>query len=168
MSDLAQVGFAARGYLAGPVPGPVLQSRVAFQLDDWSGGAYHPTMAGLRPGGMIAAAWAVFQHYGEAGFLTRTAHARHPPAPRDRGDCHFHVPAIRPCTWGFASTIDVSGGRRHGGAPLVRAGSSRPRRACSAHPDPCAGVDDPGDLREVADAIGRSGRTGEKRSNYAT
>jgi hypothetical protein len=24
------------------------------------------------------------------------------------------------------------------------------------------------DLREVADAIGRSGRTGEKRSNYAT
>ena len=37
---------------------------------DWPGGQYvSPTMAGTRPGGAIAAAWAVMQYLGEAGYL---------------------------------------------------------------------------------------------------
>ena len=50
-----------------------------FAYADWAGGVYAtPCLAGGRPGGTIAAAWAVFQYLGEEGFLalakkTRTA-----------------------------------------------------------------------------------------------
>lgn len=41
-----------------------------FGFDDWPGGVYAgPTMAGTRPGGPIAAAWAVMQHLGHDGYL---------------------------------------------------------------------------------------------------
>jgi len=41
-----------------------------FAFDDWPGGVYAgPTLAGTRPGGPIAAAWAVFQHLGHDGYL---------------------------------------------------------------------------------------------------
>jgi hypothetical protein len=37
---------------------------------DWSGGIYaSPTMTGTRPGGSIAAAWAIMNHLGEEGYL---------------------------------------------------------------------------------------------------
>ena len=50
-----------------------------FAYADWSGGVYAtPCLAGGRPGGNIAAAWAVLHYLGEEGFLalakkTRTA-----------------------------------------------------------------------------------------------
>jgi glutamate/tyrosine decarboxylase-like PLP-dependent enzyme len=48
-----------------------------FAYADWSGGVYAtPCLAGGRPGGVIAAAWAVFQYLGEEGFLALTKKAR--------------------------------------------------------------------------------------------
>jgi glutamate/tyrosine decarboxylase-like PLP-dependent enzyme len=41
-----------------------------FAYADWSGGVYAtPCLAGGRPGGNIASAWAVFHYLGEEGFL---------------------------------------------------------------------------------------------------
>jgi glutamate/tyrosine decarboxylase-like PLP-dependent enzyme len=41
-----------------------------FLYQDWPGGTYGSfAMAGARPGGPIAAAWAVMQHLGEEGYL---------------------------------------------------------------------------------------------------
>jgi hypothetical protein len=41
-----------------------------FATMDWPGGIYaSPTLAGTRPGGAIAAAWAVVNHLGEAGYV---------------------------------------------------------------------------------------------------
>jgi glutamate/tyrosine decarboxylase-like PLP-dependent enzyme len=40
-----------------------------FSYTNWSGGIYaSPTMAGTRPGGVIAAAWAILNHLGEDGY----------------------------------------------------------------------------------------------------
>ncbi|MFB6172697.1 MAG: aspartate aminotransferase family protein [Haloarculaceae archaeon] len=45
-----------------------------FAFDDWPGGVYAgPTMAGTRPGGPIAAAWAVLQRLGHEGYLDLAA-----------------------------------------------------------------------------------------------
>ena len=41
-----------------------------FVYTDWAGGIYaSPTMTGTRPGGAIAAAWAIMQYLGEDGYL---------------------------------------------------------------------------------------------------
>ncbi|MCO5243026.1 MAG: hypothetical protein M9927_04195 [Anaerolineae bacterium] len=41
-----------------------------FATTDWAGGIYaSPTMTGTRPGGAIAAAWAIMNYLGERGYL---------------------------------------------------------------------------------------------------
>jgi sphinganine-1-phosphate aldolase len=177
-ADLHKYGFAARGTSLVLYRDEVLQSRVAFQLDDWSGGAYRtPTMAGSRPGGMIAAAWAVFQRYGEAGFLDLNRTMLDTSLRLRRGIeaiPGFHVlgdPAMY--VWGFASdavdvmaVADAMAERRW---YLGRQLTTPPSLHVVLTPIHAPVVDDfLRDLREVADGIGRSGRTGEKRSNYAT
>ena len=48
-----------------------------FAYADWAGGVYAtPCLAGGRPGGIIAAAWAVFHHLGEEGLLSLAKKAR--------------------------------------------------------------------------------------------
>jgi glutamate/tyrosine decarboxylase-like PLP-dependent enzyme len=48
-----------------------------FMYADWPGGVYGtPSMAGGRPGGVLAAAWAVLNHLGEDGFLRLAQDAR--------------------------------------------------------------------------------------------
>ena len=48
-----------------------------FAYADWSGGVYAtPCLAGGRPGGNIASAWAVFHYLGEEGFLALAQKAR--------------------------------------------------------------------------------------------
>ncbi|MGD1925423.1 MAG: pyridoxal phosphate-dependent decarboxylase family protein [Paracoccaceae bacterium] len=43
--------------------------RATFKADAWPNGAFQTaTIAGTRPGGAVAAAWAVLNHLGEAGF----------------------------------------------------------------------------------------------------
>lgn len=67
--DLHKYGFTAKGASL------VLyrdQRGYAYQpfVFDWPGGRYtSPTMAGTRPGGAVAAAWAVMHYLGEAGYL---------------------------------------------------------------------------------------------------
>ena len=177
-ADLHKYGFAARGTSLVLYRDQALQSRVVFQLDDWAGGPYRtPTMAGSRPGGMIAAAWAVFQHYGEAGFLdlNRTMldtslrlrrGIEAIPGFRVLGDPAMYV-------WGFASdAIDVmavADGMAERRWYLGRQLTTPPSLHVVLTPLHAPVADDfLRDLREVAGAIGRSGRTGEKRSNYAT
>jgi glutamate/tyrosine decarboxylase-like PLP-dependent enzyme len=48
-----------------------------FAYADWAGGVYAtPCLAGGRPGGIIAAAWAVFHYLGQEGFLALAQKAK--------------------------------------------------------------------------------------------
>jgi glutamate/tyrosine decarboxylase-like PLP-dependent enzyme len=48
-----------------------------FAYADWSGGVYAtPCLAGARPGGTMAAAWAVMHYLGEEGFMALAQKAR--------------------------------------------------------------------------------------------
>ena len=48
--------------------------RATFKADSWPNGPFQTaTIAGTRPGGGVAAAWAVLNHLGETGF-TQAAH----------------------------------------------------------------------------------------------
>jgi glutamate/tyrosine decarboxylase-like PLP-dependent enzyme len=49
---------------------PELRRHQFFTYASWPGGIYaSPSMTGTRPGGAIAAAWAILNHLGEAGYL---------------------------------------------------------------------------------------------------
>lgn len=72
-ADLHKYGFAAKG------ASTVLYARAedfafqAFKFDDWQRGAYATqTFVGTRPGGAIAAAWAVMNYLGKSGYLGTT------------------------------------------------------------------------------------------------
>ena len=177
-ADLHKYGFAARGTSLILYRDQTLQRRVGFKLDDWSGGPYRtPTMAGSRPGGMIAAAWAVFQHYGEAGFLELNRTMLDTSQRLRRGIeaiPGFHVlgdPAMY--LWGFASdaidvmaVADAMAERRW---YLGRQLTTPPSLHVVLTPIHAPVVDGfLRDLREVAESIARSGRSGERRSSYAT
>jgi glutamate/tyrosine decarboxylase-like PLP-dependent enzyme len=68
--DLHKYAYAAKGasvilYRTGD-----LRRHQFFVYTDWSGGIYaSPTMAGTRPGGAIAAAWAIMNYLGQEGYL---------------------------------------------------------------------------------------------------
>ncbi|MGE0212063.1 MAG: aminotransferase class V-fold PLP-dependent enzyme [Parvibaculaceae bacterium] len=69
-ADLHKYGFAARGSSLILYRDKSLQELSRFVLNQWSGGPYGtPTMAGSRPGGVVAAAWAIMQYLGEEGYL---------------------------------------------------------------------------------------------------
>lgn len=69
-ADLHKYGFAARGTSLILYRDAVQQERCRFVLNQWSAGPYAtPTMAGSRPGGVVAAAWAIMQRLGEEGYL---------------------------------------------------------------------------------------------------
>lgn len=68
--DVHKYGFGARGTSVILYRDEGTQRDARFTLDDWAGGPYRTqTMAGSRPGGMVAAAWAVLNFYGEEGYL---------------------------------------------------------------------------------------------------
>ncbi len=70
--DLHKYGYAAKG--ASTVLYRERQYRDAqvFHFEDWPcGHMYTPTFAGTRPGGAIAAAWAVLHYLGREGYETR-------------------------------------------------------------------------------------------------
>ncbi|MEX0683283.1 MAG: aspartate aminotransferase family protein [Dehalococcoidia bacterium] len=69
-ADLHKYGYAARGASTVMYRDPKYRRYQFFAVTDWPGGLYgSPTMTGSRPGGAIAAAWAVLNYLGEAGFL---------------------------------------------------------------------------------------------------
>ena len=68
--DLHKYGYAAKGASVILYRHAALRRQQMFASTDWSGGIYaSPTMTGTRPGGAIAAAWAVMNYLGEAGYL---------------------------------------------------------------------------------------------------
>lgn len=68
--DLHKYGYAAKGASVILYRTPALRRFQFFVSTDWPGGIYvSPTMTGTRPGGSIAAAWAVMNYLGEERYL---------------------------------------------------------------------------------------------------
>lgn len=68
--DLHKYAYAAKGASVILYRDRALRRKQFHVYTDWSGGIYaSPTMAGTRPGGVIAAAWAIMNHLGEEGYL---------------------------------------------------------------------------------------------------
>lgn len=68
-ADLHKYGFTAKGASTFLVRSKELQRYQTFEFDDWPRGHYSsPTFTGTRPGGPIAAAWAVMSYLGLEGY----------------------------------------------------------------------------------------------------
>ncbi|MFT5174009.1 MAG: sphinganine-1-phosphate aldolase [Gammaproteobacteria bacterium] len=68
-ADLHKYGFAAKGASTIIYRSREEHSFQPFEFDDWPRGHYAvPTFAGTRPGGAVAAAWAVMRYLGEDGY----------------------------------------------------------------------------------------------------
>jgi glutamate/tyrosine decarboxylase-like PLP-dependent enzyme len=69
-ADIHKYGFAAKGASTLVYRDAALRQFQFFAHTEWPGGLYgSPSMTGTRPGGAIAAAWAVLHHLGEEGYL---------------------------------------------------------------------------------------------------
>ncbi len=69
-ADLHKYGYAAKGASVVLYRDNKLRRHQLFAYTDWPGGIYaSPTMAGTRPGGAIAAAWAIMNYLGEDGYV---------------------------------------------------------------------------------------------------
>ncbi len=69
-ADLHKYGYAAKGASVILYRHASLRRHQMTAYTDWPGGIYaSPTMLGTRPGGAIAAAWAVLNYLGEQGYL---------------------------------------------------------------------------------------------------
>ncbi|MEW5718094.1 MAG: aspartate aminotransferase family protein [Chloroflexota bacterium] len=68
--DLHKYAYAAKGASVILYKNRALRRHQYFVYADWLGGIYaSPTMCGTRPGGAIAAAWAILNYLGEEGYL---------------------------------------------------------------------------------------------------
>lgn len=69
-ADLHKYGYAAKGASAVLYRSRALRKHQFFAHGDWPGGLFaSPSILGTRPGGAIAAAWAVMNYLGEEGYL---------------------------------------------------------------------------------------------------
>jgi sphinganine-1-phosphate aldolase len=69
-ADLHKYGFTAKGASVLLLADQALRRHLVFEFDNWPRGKYaSPTFAGTRPGGAIAAAWAVMRYLGVEGYL---------------------------------------------------------------------------------------------------
>src|SRR5580698_4226999 len=76
-ADVHKYGYASKGVSVILYRTHELARKQLFITTDWLGGVYASTaMAGTRPAGPIAAAWAAMMHLGRTGYLelTRIAH----------------------------------------------------------------------------------------------
>ena len=68
-ADLHKYGYASKGVSVVLYNDAALARHQLFVTTDWMGGFYASTvMAGTRPAGPVAAAWATMQHLGRAGY----------------------------------------------------------------------------------------------------
>jgi len=68
--DTHKYGYAAKGTSVVMYRGEELRHHQYFTITEWPGGLYFsPTMAGSRPGALIAQAWAALVATGERGYL---------------------------------------------------------------------------------------------------
>ncbi len=71
--DTHKYGYAPKGTSVVLYRHPDLRRYQYFTATDWPGGLYvSPTIAGSRPGGIIAACWATMVRIGEEGYLEAT------------------------------------------------------------------------------------------------
>jgi glutamate/tyrosine decarboxylase-like PLP-dependent enzyme len=71
-ADLHKYGFCAKGASTVLFRSEDLKKRMTFDFRGWPGGRMvTPTLAGTRPGGAIAAAWAVMNHLGVEGYRAK-------------------------------------------------------------------------------------------------
>ena len=72
-ADLHKYAYAAKGASVILYKTAELRRHQMFVSINWPGGIYpSPSMGGTRPGGPIAAAWAVLNYLGETGYLEMT------------------------------------------------------------------------------------------------
>lgn len=72
-ADLHKYGYAAKGASTILHRSAEQHAYQGFQADDWPAGSMStPTVAGTRPGGAIASAWAVIHYLGIEGYRDRT------------------------------------------------------------------------------------------------
>jgi glutamate/tyrosine decarboxylase-like PLP-dependent enzyme len=68
--DLHKYAYAAKGASVILYKNRALRRHQYFVSSEWPGGIYaSPTISGTRPGGAIAAAWAILNYLGEEGYL---------------------------------------------------------------------------------------------------
>lgn len=68
-ADLHKYGYCAKGASTVLFRSDALRQHMIFDVSDWPGGRMvTPTLAGTRPGGAIAAAWAVMNFLGVEGY----------------------------------------------------------------------------------------------------
>lgn len=73
-ADLHKYGYCAKGASTVFFRSAELRAHMIFEVGDWPAGKMvTPTLAGTRPGGAIAAAWAVMNVLGQAGYRTKHA-----------------------------------------------------------------------------------------------
>jgi sphinganine-1-phosphate aldolase len=71
-ADLHKYGYCAKGASTVLYRSEALRKHMSFEVDAWPGGRMvTPTLAGTRPGGAIAAAWAVMNYLGVDGYRAR-------------------------------------------------------------------------------------------------
>ena len=76
-ADIHKYAYTPKGISTVLYRNSELRKYQFFMYADWPGGVYGtPSMAGGRPGGALAAAWAVMNHLGEEGFLKLARDAR--------------------------------------------------------------------------------------------
>lgn len=69
-ADLHKYGFTAKGASVLLLADVALRKHLVFEFDNWPRGKYaSPTFTGTRPGGAIAAAWAVLRYLGVDGYM---------------------------------------------------------------------------------------------------
>ncbi len=72
-ADTHKYGYAAKGTSVVLYRGRELRHHQFYVAADWPGGLYYsPTMAGSRPGALVATAWASLLSMGERGYLEAT------------------------------------------------------------------------------------------------
>jgi sphinganine-1-phosphate aldolase len=72
-ADTHKYGYAAKGTSVVLYRGKELRHHQFYVAADWPGGLYYsPTLAGSRPGALLATAWAALLSMGEQGYLDAT------------------------------------------------------------------------------------------------
>nr|CAG4646217.1 EOG090X051L [Macrothrix elegans] len=72
-ADTHKYGYAPKGTSIVIYSEPKYRLQQFFVATEWSGGVYaSPTLAGSRPGGLIAVCWATMMYYGRKGYVEAT------------------------------------------------------------------------------------------------
>jgi glutamate/tyrosine decarboxylase-like PLP-dependent enzyme len=71
-ADLHKYGYSARGASLVLLRRADLADHQRFEFSQWPSGAFNTmTLAGSRPGGAVASAWAVLRYLGQEGYVSR-------------------------------------------------------------------------------------------------